>query len=968
MKPIEFSHEHLVNIAQFNSEDVVQVNQCRRQHNKLGFGYQLAFVKLLNRFPNYSPFELLDSVLSFTSIQLSIPPESIQPYTQRRQTIDEHRERIRHYLGLRKFGEAILNDVKQFVFEEACRLEQTPALLAKTELFLRERHILSPAEETLKRLIGNQREEAKQYIFNKIHKLMTEEHLKSLDDLIDTEGKHHSDFNFLKTPAGRPSPPAMLKLTNKMEQIQSTKILDIDLSWLNNNFQRVLFQYAKRCTAAKLRSLQSEHRYAALVCFLWQSYRDTMDQMVDMYDKLMNKIYNHAQKDIDQHNASQRKRIKASLISFQTLAELILDEDIEDIEIRPICFNAIDKENLTHQMKEVDEWLHGKNSHVFNLVKERFSYIRQFSPAFLKHVQLQSEGTINASLFEAVDILRGMNDENKRKLPEAVPVDFIPKNISSFVQYEGEVNKAAWECALLTKVRDEIKSGNISVGKSKSFGKFNDFFIPKKQWEEKRESFFKRAGLPSNPNDVKSYLTNRLNNVFDKFLEHLPENTYACIEDDSWHLSVDATEKLTPEAESNLDNLKKWLSKNMRVIKLPELLIEVDNDLKISRFFMPVSQQESPQVEDVCAVLATIMAHGCNIGTYTMSQLIEGISYSRLKHISDWSLTEEAQRTALAVVVNAISQLDVTQAWGEGKTSSSDGQRFSLKRKVLHQTYSPKFSDFAIEFYTFVADNYAPFYNLPIECTDRDAPFVLDGILYNESDLPLEDHYVDTHGYTENNFAAFAMLGKRFSPRIRGLHKQRIYRIDKSKDYQALTPLVSRKDHTIHMNWISDQWDRMGHFYASLECGHVTASTAMKRLNGFTGKNHFYRANRELGRVFKTEHILQYMSDQALRQRTRRGLLKGEQIHALARDLNYGKRGRISQRDLQEQRNSSSCLTLTLASIIYWQAKEINRVIVECDPEKVKVDLSLMEHISPIAWENVILYGEYVLNKDLIEV
>jgi TnpA family transposase len=64
-----------------------------------------------------------------------------------------------------------------------------------------------------------------------------------------------------------------------------------------------------------------------------------------------------------------------------------------------------------------------------------------------------------------------------------------------------------------------------------------------------------------------------------------------------------------------------------------------------------------------------------------------------------------------------------------------------------------------------VADNYTPFYSIPIECTDRDAPYVLDGLLYNESDLSLEEHYTDTHGYTENNFAAFAMLDRRFAPR-----------------------------------------------------------------------------------------------------------------------------------------------------------------------------------------------------------
>ena len=365
------------------------------------------------------------------------------------------------------------------------------------------------------------------------------------------------------------------------------------------------------------------------------------------------------------------------------------------------------------------------------------------------------------------------------------------------------------------------------------------------------------------------------------------------------------------------------------------------------------------------AATATIMAHGCNIGPHTMAQLT-GISYGKIKNISDWMITEEVLRSTLAKVVNAISNLDITQAWGQGKTSSSDGQRFSLKSKVLQQTYSPKFRDFAIEFYSFIADNFAPFFSLPIECTDRDAPYVLDGLLYNESDLPLEEHYTDAHGFTENNFSAFAMLGRRFSPRIRGMHKQRIYRIDTEKDYQALSPLVCRTDRTIHMDWIVDQWDRFGHFYASLESGHVTASTAMKRLNGFSGKNHFYRANRELGRIFKTEHILQYMSDKSLRQRTRRGLLKTEQLHALARDLNYGKRGRISSRDLHEQRNSCSCLTLILACIVYWQAKEINRVVSECDSNGNGIELQFIEHISPITWDNVILYGEYVLDEKMV--
>ena len=61
----------------------------------------------------------------------------------------------------------------------------------------------------------------------------------------------------------------------------------------------------------------------------------------------------------------------------------------------------------------------------------------------------------------------------------------------------------------------------------------------------------------------------------------------------------------------------------------------------------------------------------------------------------------------------------------------------------------------------------------------------------------------------------------------------------------------SSTDRLIHMDWIVEQWDKMGQFYASLEHGHATASTALKRLVGFSEKNHFYRANRELGRILK---------------------------------------------------------------------------------------------------------------------
>ena len=118
--------------------------------------------------------------------------------------------------------------------------------------------------------------------------------------------------------------------------------------------------------------------------------------------------------------------------------------------------------------------------------------------------------------------------------------------------------------------------------------------------------------------------------------------------------------------------------------------------------------------------------------------------------------------------------------------------------------------------------------------------------------------------------------------------------------------------------------------------------------------------------IFKTEFILQYLSEPELRRRIRRGLLKVEQLHALARDVFYGRRGRINARELWEQMNTCSCLNLILACIVYWQAREISRVLSQCDPVANKVDTSLLEHVSPIEWDNVVLYGQYVLDRKLV--
>ena len=512
-------------------------------------------------------------------------------------------------------------------------------------------------------------------------------------------------------------------------------------------------------------------------------------------------------------------------------------------------------------------------------------------------------------------------------------------------------------------MRDEIQTGNLAIDGAKNFGRFEAFFLPAAQWEQVREAFWARTGFPGDPGVAVERLKERLSDAFDRFLEGVADNQQVTFDDDGWRLKADPAEQPDPAQSDRLAELHRWLDARNRTIRLADLLIEVENDLGFSVHFQQPGERVDPG--EVCALLAAILAHGCNLGLYTMEKVAPDIAYRRLKYVSDWRLVEENQRAALAAIVHGISRLDAAGHWGDGTTSASDGQRFAMPQKVLQRTYSTRFNDFALEFYSFVADNYAPFYSRPVECTDRDAPFVLDGVLYHESDLNLEEHYTDTHGYTEINFAAFGMIGMRFCPRIRSLHRQRIYCADPARDHGVLEPVLQRGRRAVNFRLIAEQWDRIGQFYAAFPAGHATASAALQRLNRFQASNRFYAANRELGRALKTEFVLQYMSEPKLRAKVRRGLLKVEQLHALARAVYYGQRGRISAREVYDQMNACSCLTLILACIVYWQAREISRLAAAPD---FPFDPDLLRHVSPIEWKNVVLYGEIKIDPAKLKV
>ena len=129
------------------------------------------------------------------------------------------------------------------------------------------------------------------------------------------------------------------------------------------------------------------------------------------------------------------------------------------------------------------------------------------------------------------------------------------------------------------------------------------------------------------------------------------------------------------------------------------------------------------------ALLAVILADGSNLGLSRMAEASQGVTVDQLTWTKSAYIRDETYQRALATIINAHHALPIATVWGQGTSSSSDGQFFrSGKRGAGAGDFNAKYGvDPGFSFYTHVSDQDAPFNVKVISAATHEAPYVLDG-------------------------------------------------------------------------------------------------------------------------------------------------------------------------------------------------------------------------------------------------
>ena len=653
-------------------------------------------------------------------------------------------------------------------------------------------------------------------------------------------------------------------------------------------------------------------------------------------------------------SGQDQKAIDAVLDTTDVLLEWPEEEPLYKQDL----WQRIDQKHLLVSIDDLRIFKRLEERGYCDLLLTRYPSLRKYFADFIRLPFEVAKGS--GHLIKAIQIVQQLDNGDLKKLPETTPIAFIPRELRrSLKDQGGSINRNVWEMGLALAMKDALRSGDLYLPQSKQHVSFWDLTLNEPNWDETRQTVYTELQQPP-PHEVRAVISAQFHESVSEAKKRFGLDNFAEI--NNGRLKLKRDDKL--DVPDKVSRLQKVIDAHMPTIRIEQLLMEVDQMTHYSRHFVPIQHHQSRPKAFYKSLMAAIISQATNLGVVSMSASVKGVTVDMLRHILQYYIREETLIDASAEIVNQHHELPLSAVHGSGTLSSSDAQRFKIRADSLLASYYPRYYGYyekAIGIYTHVSDQYSVFSTKIISCSPREALYVLDGLLENNTILKIREHTTDTHGYTEIVFALCHLLGFYFMPRIRDLKDQQLYRIDKSVDYGDLNNLLTK---TADLAIIEEQWEYMMRVAISLKQKTAPAHVIVQRLTNSSPSDRLTKAFTNLGRIIKTEYILRYLTDQELRRTVQRQLNKGEYRHKLPRWIFFADQGEFTTGDYEEIMNKASSLSFVSNAILYWNTIKINDIVEQLRQQGEDIDDETLSHISLLPYKHVLPNGTYFIEDE----
>ncbi|BDS15697.1 Tn3 family transposase [Aureispira anguillae] len=951
----KFSDEEMVRDWTLSSSDLKEIGRYRKQV-RLYIAIQICGLRLHGRFIQRVN-DLSFRIINYLNTQLNLPTNLAIKVTSRKATQSIHRKNILSYLGFKKFDEAIEKHLCYFLTEKANKGLLPDELFTQAQEYLFAQQILLPGHTVLDKLITNICSQVHLNLFEQVYRKLPNNLLKAIDNSLKLpKGQQRTLFFYLKEYPPSASITTLKSYLNKYTQLIEMGIDQIGDQLLDPSFQEYLYELTKKYRAKDLKRFSPHKRYSLMACFLLESRKKILDYIIQLHDQfiqdLVRKAKNTYKKQYKKRQTQQKKSMNNLLISVESLLDWAENSQIS----REKFLEQLNTKRLRNSYDAVSEFNQFTIKGSGRFILTRYPSLRKYFAQFIQLPFAAASGS--ESILTAISIIKKLDNGDLKQIPKDAPIGFVPTDLAPFLMNDQQrINRNAWETALAITIKNALRSGNLYLAQSKEHVSFWDLILSKNNWQETKAQAYLELEQPHDK-DAKEILTNKFFIDVSQASRKFESNQFATIVDQ--RLKLKREDKLAEDPE--IKPLQKIIDNSLPFIRIEELLMEVDQMTRFTQHFKPIAGHSGKPKQFYKTLIAAIISQATNLGIVSMSASMKNTSVDKLRHILHYFIREETLNAANTQLVNLHNQLPLSSVYGQGEISSSDAQRFKIRASSLLASYYPRYYGYyekAIGIYTHVSNQYSVFGTNAISCGPREALYVLDGLLENNTILKIKAHTTDTHGFTEIIFALCHLLGYYFMPRIRNLKDQQLYKIDKTQDFGDFNPLLNK---TVDMDIIEEQWDMMVRVASSLKKRTTPAHIIVQRLTSNAPSDRLTRAFVNLGRIIKTQYILRYITDPELRRTVQRQLNKGEYRHKLPRRVFFADQGEFKTGDYAEIMNKATCLSLVSNAVLYWNTVRINKIVEDLRARGEHIKDETLSHISLLSYKHVIPNGSYFID------
>ncbi len=217
---------------------------------------------------------------------------------------------------------------------------------------------------------------------------------------------------------------------------------------------------------------------------------------MDLYIHCLGDIDGRARRDLKEFHLNEAKSTNEKVRLLKELGQVILDEAVNNEQVRGKIFQKIPPEALKAAIEDCQRLMRPDDDNHFDFLANRYSYIRRFAPVFFS-VFTFSSNLSSDPLLKAISLLRELDGENKRKIPDDAPQDFItPKWMNYVFDEKGNIVRRYYEMSLLWELRRALRSGDVWLENSRRYANPESYLIPKDKWSTLRSEVCQMLQLP----------------------------------------------------------------------------------------------------------------------------------------------------------------------------------------------------------------------------------------------------------------------------------------------------------------------------------------------------------------------------------------------------------------------------------------------------------------------------------------